>query len=113
MYSLPNIFETFLPQLLRYPNAQDPLNGDAASQYIRDKPAFDARCKGTSCCPFIFYALLHLPCKPFLSLLPAPCLGHGHLTMLPFSHYVFGMTRKSCTLTNPRLRQTIRHPRGR
>eukprot|EP00039_Didymoeca_costata_P001530 m.53118 g.53118 ORF g.53118 m.53118 type:complete len:183 (+) comp10842_c0_seq2:187-735(+) len=31
MYELLNVFETFLPQLLMYPNPADPLNGEAAS----------------------------------------------------------------------------------
>ena len=41
MYSLSNIYETFLPQLLTYPNPDDPLNLTAAGVYKRDKTTFD------------------------------------------------------------------------
>jgi len=45
MYSLPNVFELLIPQLLMYPNESDPLNGDAASLLMRDKAAYEAKVK--------------------------------------------------------------------
>lgn len=36
MFDMLNIFETFLPQLLRYPNPADPLNGEASAMMNRD-----------------------------------------------------------------------------
>ncbi|KAI5474317.1 hypothetical protein MNV49_003544 [Pseudohyphozyma bogoriensis] len=40
-----NIFEVFLPQLLRYPNAADPLNGEAAALLMRDPKGYDVKVK--------------------------------------------------------------------
>jgi ubiquitin-conjugating enzyme E2 H len=45
LYSLVNIFEVFLPQLLAYPNPMDPLNSEAASLLLRDKEAYAAKVK--------------------------------------------------------------------
>ncbi|KAJ3130376.1 Ubiquitin-conjugating enzyme E2 8 [Nowakowskiella sp. JEL0407] len=45
MFDMINIFEVFLPQLLRYPNPTDPLNGEAASLLMRDAPSYDAKVK--------------------------------------------------------------------
>jgi ubiquitin-conjugating enzyme E2 H len=45
MYDLINIFESFLPQLLRYPNASDPLNGEAAALLLRDPSTYETRVK--------------------------------------------------------------------
>ena len=41
-----NIFEVFLPQLLRYPNPTDPLNGEAAALLMREPKSYDAKVKG-------------------------------------------------------------------
>lgn len=46
MYDMINIFETFLPQLLRYPNPSDPLNGDAAAVLLRDPKKYEVKVKG-------------------------------------------------------------------
>ncbi|KAI4097779.1 MAG: hypothetical protein LQ344_000051 [Seirophora lacunosa] len=40
-----NIFEVFLPQLLRYPNPTDPLNGEAAALLMRDPKTYDVKVK--------------------------------------------------------------------
>ncbi|KAI6877681.1 Ubiquitin-conjugating enzyme E2 [Hortaea werneckii] len=45
MYDMVNIFEVFLPQLLRYPNPTDPLNGEAAALMMRDQKGYDAKVK--------------------------------------------------------------------
>ncbi|KAG6056957.1 Ubiquitin-conjugating enzyme E2 8 [Claviceps aff. humidiphila group G2b] len=45
MYDMLNIFEVFLPQLLRYPNPSDPLNGEAAAMLIREPKSYDAKVK--------------------------------------------------------------------
>lgn len=45
MFDLINVFEVFLPQLLRYPNPADPLNGEAAAMLIRDPAGFEAKVK--------------------------------------------------------------------
>lgn len=36
IYNIKHIYETFIPQLLQYPNADDPLNEDAAALYLTD-----------------------------------------------------------------------------
>lgn len=45
MFDVFNIFEVFLPQLLAYPNAADPLNGDASVLYNKDMRAYEAKVK--------------------------------------------------------------------
>lgn len=47
MFDMINIFEVFLPQLLRYPNPTDPLNGEAAALLIREPKNYEAKVKGT------------------------------------------------------------------
>jgi ubiquitin-conjugating enzyme E2 H len=46
MYDMINIFEVFLPQLLRYPNPSDPLNGEAAAMLLREPKAYELKVKG-------------------------------------------------------------------
>lgn len=41
-----NIFEVFLPQLLRYPNPNDPLNGEAAALMMRHPKEYETKVKG-------------------------------------------------------------------
>ncbi|KAJ1942842.1 ubiquitin-conjugating enzyme E2 H, partial [Linderina pennispora] len=45
MFDMLNIFESFLPQLLRYPNPTDPLNGEAAALMMRDATAYETKVK--------------------------------------------------------------------
>lgn len=50
-----NIFEVFLPQLLRYPNPTDPLNGEAAALLMREPKSYEYKVKGNR--------LHHLPAQ--------------------------------------------------
>ncbi|KAI0036835.1 ubiquitin-conjugating enzyme/RWD-like protein [Vararia minispora EC-137] len=45
MFDMTNIFEVFLPQLLRYPNPSDPLNGEAAALLMRHPKEYEAKVK--------------------------------------------------------------------
>jgi len=49
-----NIFEVFLPQLLRYPNPSDPLNGEAAALLMRHPKEYEQRVKGTNFVTAVF-----------------------------------------------------------
>jgi len=51
MFDMINIFEVFLPQLLRYPNPTDPLNGEAAALLMREPKSYDAKVKGMPVMP--------------------------------------------------------------
>lgn len=45
MYDMINIFEVFLPQLLRYPNPTDPLNGEAAALMMKEPRGYEEKVK--------------------------------------------------------------------
>ncbi|KAG0640773.1 putative ubiquitin conjugating enzyme Ubc8 [Tuber brumale] len=45
MFDMINIFEVFLPQLLRYPNPTDPLNGEAAALLMREPKQYEIKVK--------------------------------------------------------------------
>jgi ubiquitin-conjugating enzyme E2 H len=45
MFTITHIFETFIPQLLNYPNASDPLNGDASSLYLNNRTDYEEKVK--------------------------------------------------------------------
>jgi len=45
MFELANIFDSFLPQLLLYPNAADPLNGEAAGLMLKKPELYNKRVK--------------------------------------------------------------------
>lgn len=61
MFDMINIFEVFLPQLLRYPNPTDPLNGEAAALLIREPKSYEAKVKGVW-----FAAVYHPPTRSTL-----------------------------------------------
>lgn len=51
MYDMINIFEAFLPHLLRYPNPSDPLNGEAAALMLRDPKGYESKVRGKGTYP--------------------------------------------------------------
>jgi hypothetical protein len=69
LYSLVNVFEVFLPQLLTYPNPTDPLNSEAASMLMREKEKYEEKVKNYvtehAAVQFEFQMMI-LHCKTFV-----------------------------------------------
>lgn len=79
MFDMINIFEVFLPQLLRYPNPTDPLNGEAAALLMREPKVYDAKVKGiVSCLTAYRSAVSELPATLILPHLYKTNLTDGH-----------------------------------
>ncbi len=72
MFDMINIFEVFLPQLLRYPNPTDPLNGEAAALLMRDPKTYELKVKGLLLLSFLpsFIPLYYSAPPTFNFLLP-------------------------------------------
>ena len=47
IYNLCHIYDTFIPQLLTYPNADDPLNTEAAELLLSNNDLFNEKVKNT------------------------------------------------------------------
>ncbi|KAL2811503.1 ubiquitin-conjugating enzyme/RWD-like protein [Aspergillus granulosus] len=58
MYDMINIFEVFLPQLLRYPNPSDPLNGEAAALLMREPKSYEVKVQGGFAASFLEASVL-------------------------------------------------------
>jgi len=71
MFDMINIFEVFLPQLLRYPNPTDPLNGEAAALLMRDPKTYELKVKGLLLLSFSPCLLLHNLAPPYLHSYPS------------------------------------------
>jgi len=76
MYELINVFEVFLPQLLRYPNAADPLNSEAAHLFMQHPANYQAKVKGA-----LDFFFLSSPCGLGLCALFADKYTHSTQTM--------------------------------
>jgi ubiquitin-conjugating enzyme E2 H len=68
MFDMVNIFEVFLPQLLRYPNPTDPLNGEAAALLMREPTSYEAKVKGAFTICYDIYAEWNQTCEISLTM---------------------------------------------
>ncbi len=130
---LSNVFDQFLPQLLRYPNPMDPLNGEAASTYLHHPDQYAHKVKGAllptppcSLLPFIrFSFVLHLSvfhCYLLRLLIVSPFVGNPAgitaflLSLNSFKLlflWVFSSAKHTYWPPSPSLRPVPVYPRDR
>lgn len=73
-----NVFETFLPQLLLYPNPTDPLNGEAAALLMREPESYNKKVRGVNELICVRASSIEYTTRAHNRLRAAVCQARGH-----------------------------------